>query len=407
MSKVIRWLPVFLAVISAAWGGAGADTYPLQVFPAEHRHETDSATGAELVFLTTDPARDVNLYFHERSWLSDESMVLFMSERENGGHMGYLTATGELVRLHTPSGGISGATAAHRFPGLFACRGQEVLELRLMITVSNEPGTTPSTVAATERVIGKLPDGAIQTSLNENADGTLLSFGMTESQPESKPGVYVMDIAEGAVRRICDTVDSPEYASHVQFSRSDPHFISYAGKNQRLWVVDIRDGVPRNPYRAWPGELVTHESWWRDNSILFLGGTHPIPLEDSHVKLLDPETGVVRVVGAGAWWEGATPEQLARVNWWHAAGSEDGRWIVADNWHGDIVLFEAHTTRPRPLTLNHRTYGQGDHPHVGWDRSGKAVVFASHRLGDLNVCVARIPEAWQEAVNMTRVPTVH
>lgn len=65
------------------------------------------------------------------------------------------------------------------------------------------------------------------------------------------------------------------------------------------------------------------------------------------------------------------------------------------------------TTRPRPLTLDHRTYGQGDHPHVGWDRCGKAVVFASHRLGALNVCVARIPEAWQDAMNTPQSAAVN
>jgi hypothetical protein len=35
---------------------------------------------------------------------------------------------------------------------------------------------------------------------------------------------------------------------------------------------------------------------------------------------------------------------------------------------------------------------------VGWDRKGEKVVFASHALGDLNVCVAAIPMAWQSAV---------
>jgi hypothetical protein len=107
------------------------------------------------------------------------------------------------------------------------------------------------------------------------------------------------------------------------------------------------------------------------------------------------KTGTVRVVGTGAWWADGTPETISRYNWWHADGSDDGRWIVADNWHGDIMLFEGKTTRPRLLTGNHRTYGKGNHPHVGFDRAGKSVVFASHLLGDENVCVATIPEAWQ------------
>ncbi|MCC6489202.1 MAG: hypothetical protein IT364_17005, partial [Candidatus Hydrogenedentes bacterium] len=72
-------------------------------------------------------------------------------------------------------------------------------------------------------------------------------------------------------------------------------------------------------------------------------------------------------------------------------------WVVADNWHGDITVFEAKTTRPHIVTSGHRTYGSGDHPHVGWDRLSKQVIFASHMQGNPDVCVATIPEAWQAA----------
>ena len=62
------------------------------------------------------------------------------------------------------------------------------------------------------------------------------------------------------------------------------------------------------------------------------------------------------------------------------------------------MLFEGKTTRPHLLTSGHRTYGKGEHPHVGWDRKGEKVIFASHMLGNENVCVVTIPKAWQEAV---------
>ncbi len=90
-----------------------------------------------------------------------------------------------------------------------------------------------------------------------------------------------------------------------------------------------------------------------------------------------------------------SPSDIARYNWWHADGSDDGRWIVADNWHGDIALFEGKTTRLRILTSGHRTYGKGNHPHVGFDRAGKSVIFTSHKRGRQDVCIATIPDAWQ------------
>jgi len=143
---------------------------------------------------------------------------------------------------------------------------------------------------------------------------------------------------------------------------------------------------------------VTHESWWVEDQMLFCGGLHPKPTEDSHVKLLDVRSGETRIIGAGSWWPAGEPTEIAKRNWWHAAGSENGRWVAADNWHGDIMLFEGRTTRPRLLTAGHRTYGNGEHPHVGWDRKGEQVVFTSHMLGDVNVCVATIPQAWQNEV---------
>lgn len=70
-------------------------TYPIEVFPPERQRRKDPVTGADLLFITTHPARDLNLSFHERSFLAGECMVLFISEREQGGWMGYLFATGE------------------------------------------------------------------------------------------------------------------------------------------------------------------------------------------------------------------------------------------------------------------------------------------------------------------------
>jgi hypothetical protein len=64
-----------------------------------------------------------------------------------------------------------------------------------------------------------------------------------------------------------------------------------------------------------------------------------------------------------------------------------------------VDIREGKTTRPHLLTAGHRTYGQGEHPQVGWDRKGDKVVFGSHLLGNLNVCVATIHKARQDAAS--------
>jgi len=81
-------------------------------------------------------------------------------------------------------------------------------------------------------------------------------------------------------------------------------------------------------------------------------------------------------------------------NWWHASGAPNGRWVAADNWHGHIGITDERSSHMRILTKNHRTYGGGEHPHVGWAPDSKSVEFTSHKHGNPDVCIAYLPEAW-------------
>jgi hypothetical protein len=383
----------------------------------------DPKTGAELLFLTTAPEDDSNLYFHERSWIEDESVILFNSSRAKGGLMGYITATGELLKFNTPEGPIGSATGAAKGNGVLAARGSNIVEIKLSIQTSGNVAAQPSHVTATERLLCSLPDGYPATALNASCDGKFAALGVKGFADKARgPSIYKINLKSGELSEVCRLPEPPGYAGHVQWSRTNPNLISFAGgrgpsgdvtgpvntsttpedysaRGQRLWIVDIRKGIPRNVYLAEEGELVTHESWWINDQLMFCGGKSPPPAVLSHVKTLNIYTGEVRIVGAGAWWPEATAAEAARLNWWHASGSGDGRWIAGDNWHGDIMIFEGKTTRPHLLTMNHRTYGKGEHPHVGWDRKGEKVIFASHMLGNLNVCVATIPKAWQKALS--------
>src|SRR3954467_8652405 len=90
---------VMLAMVLGHSLLAAPAPYFLEILPPEDRRMIDPKTGAELLFLSTSREKDSNLYFHERSWLADESVILFTSSRPKGGLMGYLTATGELIRF--------------------------------------------------------------------------------------------------------------------------------------------------------------------------------------------------------------------------------------------------------------------------------------------------------------------
>ncbi|HOT51564.1 MAG TPA: hypothetical protein P5318_11615 [Candidatus Hydrogenedentes bacterium] len=391
--KALSGVATVLAIAGglAAWG----ESYSLKVFPPEHKRMVDEETGATLTFLTSDPAADTNFYFHERSWSTDSSIIYFYSARREGGLMGYLTRTGELIRFETPKGPVGSATASLSRNSVYVLRGKEVLEFAPSVEIARNPAKKRSRVMVVERSIATLTGCSPHTALNESCDGKHLAVGVSRFDDDDAPGIVTIQVETGEVKTLCRFPKEPGYGGHVQWSRTNPNLLSFAGRIERLNIVDIRDGSIRMPYKAIPDELVTHESWWVNDQMMFCGGVHPKPIEDSHVKLLDIATGEVRIVGEGAWWPQATPEQVAKRNWWHASGSVDGAWVAADNWHGDIMLFEGRTTRPRLLTTGHRTYGKGEHPHVGWDRMSAQVVFTSHKLGSPDVCIATIPAEWR------------
>jgi len=396
--------------------------YKLSVFPPEHRLTSDPESGAELNFITSNPAPDINLYYHQRSWLANSAAILFYSQREAGGLMSYRVETGEIVRITGPDGGAcTGATAAIHRNTIFAVWKKQAVEIEPNIEPATCPGKTSA--QARIRILGELgPTTLNYYELNESCDGQYLAYGMMGFGENGGPVIALIDVETGTQRALVALPPDRGPVHHVQWSRSNPYLLSfsslmepyklragpllpsngptdYPNRCQRLWVIDMREGVPRNVYQAVEHELVTHAVWWIDDTILFTGAIQaPVETEWSHVKVLDVRRGDVRILGAGSWWPKATPEEMSHLNWWHPAGSEDGHWVVADNWHGDIMLFEGRTARPHRLTQNHRTYGHGDHPHPGWDRKGNQVIFTSHQQGSADVCVASLPPAWQEHV---------
>jgi hypothetical protein len=400
------------------WG----EWYDLKVLPPEHRQEKDEKTGANLLYITSNPAKDINLYYHQRSWISNSSAILFYSSRDETRLMAYYIKTGELLYLNGPDGKpLIRVTAAVHRNTVFTIWNNMAIEFEFKVNSANGE-KKKSNAQGRIRKIAPLKPSERHFDLNESCDGRFLAYGTIGYGLQGGPQIFLIDIETGQQRELINLPPDRGVAAHVQWSRTDPYLLSfssrmephpfragprreskgrsdYLGRCQRLWVVDIRTGEYKNVYRAIEGELVTHAIWWVNNSIIFTGATAlPTGKDWSHVKVLDVESGDVRIIGAGSWWPDATEEEMSRLNWWHPSGSDNGHWVVSDNWHGDIMLFEGRSSRQHLLTGDHRTYGGGDHPHPGWDRKGNQVIFTSHRLGSEDVCVATIPAPLQELV---------
>jgi len=390
-----------LALAIVLHAAAFATTWDCEILPSEQQVITDKQSGAKIIFATTDPASDQNLYFHDRCFLLENRLALFISDRfQRSEIMGYLLDTGELVRLNrsedTPA---SNPLASIKGDKLFVTKENCIYQWQLRITTQSQ-----TAVRITERKLVELPAGAQTTpSLAENCDGSLLSFIY---EAEGADYIAFYNFAANEVRPPTQIAFSTQ---HLQFHWNRPDLLSFCRsygndhapldpnepRHARIWFMNVDTRVPTPAFYQVPGELATHECWWRNDQMTFIGGHHQIEdREEGHVKLFDLKTGDIRIIGAGAWWEEGTASQVAKMNWWHAAGSPNGKWVAADNWHGIIALFDAKTTEKKILTTGHRTYGKGNHLHVGWDLTGKHVEFTSNRHGNPDFCLAVIPEDW-------------
>lgn len=389
---------VFFSIFFFYTASVFARTWKCQIYPSEQKVVIDPTSGAKIIFITTDKASDTNLYFHNRCWLG-ERMMLFMSNRTGRSEVfGYIAKTGELVRLNREQDAAAHSPVASRLGDrMYVARENAIYQWK--ITIGHSPKLQ---VSINETKICDLPAGAsLFGGLNENADASLVSFGYAMNGQQT---IAVANIKSGGI----ETVAKPpvQCGGHIQFSWTRPDLLMFNGSygndtapldtdeppHVRIWFVNVNTKTPVPAFYQKPGELATHECWWVNDQVTFIGGFRP---EEGDVKVLDLKTGEIRIIGAGAWVEGVEAKELSKVNWWHSSGSPDGRWVAGDNWHGIIALFDAKTTEKRVLTTGHRTYGHGAHPHVGWDLFGKSVEFTSNKLGNPDVCIGVIPKNWR------------
>jgi hypothetical protein len=132
-----------------------------------------------------------------------------------------------------------------------------VLEIQLAVAFEGGGTNRHAKVTARERHLCSIR--GMSGYLHESCDGRHVAVGQIPPEGESKPGIVVMDAQSGAAERLCDIPEGVEWHGHLQWSMTNPYWLSFAGAPYRLWVVDTRDRKPWCPYKEFPDELVTHE----------------------------------------------------------------------------------------------------------------------------------------------------
>lgn len=378
------------------------------ILPSEAQVILDPTSEAKVTFITNHPSEESNLYFHQGSWLADGSMLVFWSSR-GGKNMlyGYLESTGELVHLQEENTSILYDPTCSRFRNsIYLVMPDGFHEWKVMVSPKTEGAASRLTIE--DRLFAPLPeDWSGMSGITENSDGNAIVVGLNSKGP-AVSRIVLVDTRTGEIREVA-ALDVG--ISHIQASWVTSDLIMFVkgshGSDRskpinpakevvaRMWLADLSDKEPWPLYPQEEKELVTHECWWVNNQVTFCSGQLARGYaEEAHVKVIDISTGITRIIGAGAWWPGGSPEEVSRRNWWHASGSPNGKFVAADNWHGHIALFSGLSSRTRLLTQNHRTYGKGLHPHVGWDPTSTKVVFTSNQRGNADVAIGVLPDKW-------------
>lgn len=98
MRTSIFSVTVFLILYSTSLFG---QTWQCQILPPEREVIIDETSGATITFITTHKSDDTNLYFHDRCWLLDQEVMLFISNRTGRSEIyGYIADSGELIRFN-------------------------------------------------------------------------------------------------------------------------------------------------------------------------------------------------------------------------------------------------------------------------------------------------------------------
>ena len=368
-----------------------------RIYPSEQKTSIDSTSGARVIFATTNPGKDLNFYFDWNCWFKDQSCMFFTSDRNGKTELfGYIPKTGELICCSPENKDKNYwfGVVDYRSHQVYMTGNNSMIAWDIAIKF-NRDSSKVDKVTVKERTVSMAPEGKkISSALTQSGDCKYLAVAVAPDNRPFEKEILAVDITTGKSTVLYAMNDSIPL-THIQFSKYNPYLLRFAHDGpklpgvHRMWVVDTRKpGKAFKVHLQESKELVTHEDWWVNDQLTFCGGYRP---EESDVKIVNIHDQKTRIIGAGAWWEGGKPSEIAKYNWWHASGARDGNWVAADNWHGYIGVIDMRTSHLRILTKNHRTYGRGEHPHVGWSPDSKSVEFTSNQRGNADVVIVYLP----------------
>ena len=365
---------------------------------------------------TSGTASNAIIYPTHPQWAADGQHIIFRSNRAGGVWQAFAVheTTGEIVQL-TDGPGTGGSLNVARLSNrLYFLRRvaneSRLIELNLDPLLADSAAGTPQGAASYERQIAVLPANLAESGgFALDADETTAYIGVTRldesptpspedraayraAHPESpiapRPGgIRSIDLHSGELKTV---VDVPFTMGHVQTNPWVPGEIIYCDETggyaeQRIWSVGADGNGNRPIYPQAGGEWVTHEVCADADHLLFLIMAHLPRLRrrPTGIALLNLRTEEMRILS-----------QLAGKGFWHCNASRDGKWVVADDFDGNVHLIDRHSGEMTLLSTGHKM--RPDHAHPTFSPDSKRILIQSGLFTDgasLDVMVISLPFA--------------
>jgi oligogalacturonide lyase len=418
-ASVLAAVAALAATVHAQGSGVG------RRLPPEKRVIRDAVTGATLTFLTTDAANDSKPYQTDPTWTADGRWILLRSNRGASGPQAFLldAETGDIIQVTDGVTNTSTLSLSRKTNELYLLREHRIVEVHLDPLIADARAGKPKDPAAYERVVATLPDDLRAGALAVDPDERHVYFGVIVSAPlagrreidsrntdptedraaarrrfeaagKGESSIRSVDLATGEMRTV---IDVPFRLGHLQTNPWVAGEILYCHETtgdapQRMWIVRA-DGTGNRPlYVESPDEWVTHETFSGKDEVMFdLMGHLPYLRErPTGVAVVNLRTNQMTILGQ-------IEEDMGggrTGGFWHANGSPDGRWAVADSFLGNVYLIDRLSGERLLLTTDHKMLP--DHAHPIFSPDGKRVLIQSGRLTggqSLDLVLVDIPDA--------------
>ena len=419
--------------------------------PSERKVINDPVTGAELIFLTSQPGKgDSKIYPTHSQWTSDGQWLIFRSNRISGEAIAVHEETGDMVQV--TEGGYFGSLNISRKNMLLYYlraiddagnavsrrRGEpqtaQIIEVDLAKLFADSEAGTLKNASHYKRICGVIPasisaSGELALDANEDVAyfgvskeeaarhipaGTKIEENFGPRNMGAGPGgIASMNLKTGDVKHV---ISLPFQLGHLQTNpwvSGELVFCWETGGKAptRIWTVNA-DGTGLRPiYNELEVDWVTHEAVITPDEVAFAvmghrpvgsrgfqgGQTNPGQEADwgpsgtrAHfggLAIANMRTGEVYLAG----------QTKSGSGLWHVHGSADGRFAAGDDFKRDIWLIDRKNNEMMLLSAGHKETA-ADHPHPTFSPCGTKIQIQSAMLSEdnrsMNIVIIKLPKEW-------------